>query len=202
MARLTRRTAIAGLGAAMLAPRGAFAAWPDRPIHLVHGFAPGGGAEVTARIVAEALAPRLGQPVLVEARSGAGTTLAAAAVARAAPDGHTLMLIGSAFAAAGAMYKKLSYRPIEDFSAISLLCEFPLLIVTYADHEMRSLADLVKLSRSRDLPLLYGTVGQGSTQHLLIELFARSAKIRLQHVPFREARRHSPTCSASASTSC
>jgi tripartite-type tricarboxylate transporter receptor subunit TctC len=185
MNHLTRRTTLAGLGALLLAPRMARAAWPDRPISLVHGFAPGGGADVTARIIAEALAARIGQPVLVESRAGAGSTLAAAQVARAAPDGYTLMLIGSAYAAAGAMYRKLSYRPVEDFSAIGLLCEFPYLIVTYADHEMRSFADLLKLARARDTPLSYGTNGQGSTQHLLIELFARMAKVKLQHVPYR-----------------
>jgi len=185
MIEVTRRSAIAGLAATMLTPSKAFAAWPDRPIHLVHGFAAGGGADVTARILAEALTPRLGQPVVVESRAGAGSTVASAAVARAAPDGQTLLLVGSAFAATGAMYRKLSYRPVEDFSAISQLCEFPYLVVTYPDHEMRTLADLVRLARSREQPLLYGTNGQGSTQHLLIELFARSAKIRLQHVAYR-----------------
>ena len=185
MVEVTRRSVTVGLAAAMLAPRGAFAAWPDRPIHLVHGFAPGGGADVTARVVAEALAPRLGQPVVVESRAGAGSTLAAAAVARAAPDGKTLLLVGSAFAATAAMYRKLSYRPLEDFSAIGQLCEFPYLVVTHADHELRTLAELVRRARSREQPLLYGTNGQGSTQHLLIELFARLAKIRLQHVPYR-----------------
>ena len=83
------------------------------------------------------------------------------------------------------MYRKLSYRPVEDFSAIGQLCEFPYLLVTHADHELRTLAELVGLARSREQPLLYGTNGQGSTQHLLIELFARLAKIRLQHVPYR-----------------
>jgi tripartite-type tricarboxylate transporter receptor subunit TctC len=185
MGHWTRRATLAGLAAAVLVPRNAHAAWPDRPINLIHGFAPGGGADVTARIISEALASRLGQPVLVESKAGAGSTLAAAQVARAAPDGHTLMLIGSAYAAAGAMYRKLSYRPVEDFAAIGQLCEFPYLIVTHSDHAMRSFADLVSLARSRDTPLSYGTNGQGSTQHLLIELFARMAKVKLQHVPYR-----------------
>ncbi len=95
------------------------------------------------------------------------------------------MMIGSAYAAAAAMYKKLPYRPIEDFVAIGMLCEFPYLIVTHAEHEIRSFADLVRLARSRETPLSYGTNGQGSTQHLLIELLARQAKVKLQHVPYR-----------------
>lgn len=186
MGNLTRRTTLAGLAAAtMLGARRAHAAFPERPINLLHGFAPGGGADVTARIIGEALAARLGQPVLVESKAGAGSTLAAAQVARAAPDGHTINFVGSAFAAAGAMYRKLPYRPVEDFTAVGLLCEFPYLIVTHADHPVRSIADLVSAARSRDTPLSYGTNGQGSTQHLLIELFARMAKIKLQHVPYR-----------------
>ena len=136
----TRRATLAGLAAAMLAPRGAHAGFPERPINLVHGFAPGGGADVTCRVIGEALAQRLGQPVLVESKAGAGSTLASAQVARAAPDGHTINLVGSAFAAAGAMYRKLPYRPVEDFTAISLLCEFPYLIVTHPDHPVHSLS--------------------------------------------------------------
>jgi tripartite-type tricarboxylate transporter receptor subunit TctC len=181
----TRRAALAGLGAVILAPHVARAAWPDRAISMVHGFAPGGGADVTARILGEALAQKLGQPVLVESKPGAGSTLAAAQVARAAPDGHTIMLIGSAYAAAGAMYRKLPYRPVDDFAAIGQLCEFPYLIVTHSDHDIGSFADLVKAARTRDTRLSYGTNGKGSTQHLLIELLARQARIKLQHVPYR-----------------
>ena len=95
MNALTRRATLTGLGSVILAPHVARAAWPDRPISLVHGFAPGGGADVTARIIGEALAQKLGQPLLVESKPGAGSTLAAAQVARAAPDGQTIMLVGS-----------------------------------------------------------------------------------------------------------
>jgi tripartite-type tricarboxylate transporter receptor subunit TctC len=183
--RLTRRATLAGLAAAALSPRIARASWPDRPITLLHGFAPGGGADVTARIIGEALAQRLGQPVLVESKAGAGSTLASAQVARAAADGYTINLVGSAFAAAAALYRKLPYRAVDDFSAIGLLCEFPYLIVTHSDHPVRSIAELVQTARTRDVPLSYGTNGQGSTQHLLIELLARQAKVKLQHVPYR-----------------
>lgn len=185
MRPLTRRAAVLGLTAAVTTPRLARAAWPDRPITLIHGFAPGGGADIAARLIAEPLARRLGQPVVVEAKPGAGSTLASALVARAAPDGHTLNMVGSAFAAAAAMYKKLPYRAVEDFTAIGTICEFPYLLVTYADHDIRNVADIAKLARTREAPLLYGTNGQGSTQHLLVELYARALSIKLQHVPFR-----------------
>lgn len=181
----TRRAVLSGLAGTIATSGAASANWPVRPVSIVHGFAPGGGADVTARIVGEALAARLGQPMLVESKAGAGSTLAAAQVARAAPDGHTLMMIGSAYAAAGAMYRKLPYRPIEDFSAIGMLCEFPYLIVTNTEHEIRSFPDLLALARSRQTPLSYGTNGQGSTQHLLIELLARQAAVKLHHVPYR-----------------
>jgi len=183
--KLTRRSALAGLAAVFAAPRPSYATWPDRPITLVHGFAPGGGADITARLIAEPLAKRLGQSVLVESKAGAGSTLAAAQVARAAPDGHTLHMIGSAFAAAAAMYKKLPYRAVEDFTAIGRICEFPYLLVTHAGHPIQTMTELVNTARSRSAPLLYGTNGQGSTQHLLIELYARTMKIKLQHVPYR-----------------
>ena len=185
MGRATRRTVVAGIAAAIAAPRLSYAAWPDRAIVLVHGFAPGGGADVTARIVAEALSRRVGQQVLVESKPGAGSTVASAHVARAAPDGHTLTMIGSAFAASAAMYQKLSYSAVEDFTAIGKICEFPYLLVTHSEHPIRNIGDLVNVARSRNTPLLYGTNGQGSTQHLLVELFARMANIKLQHVPYR-----------------
>lgn len=185
MGKLTRRSVLAGLAGTIAAPCRSYADWPARPITLVHGFAPGGGADVTARLIAEPLARRIGQSVLVESKPGAGSTLAAAQVARAAPDGYTLHMIGSAFAAAAAMYKKLPYRAVEDFSVIGRICEFPYLLVTYADHTIGNMADLVNTARSRNEPLLYGTNGQGSTQHLLIELYAHTLKIKLQHVPYR-----------------
>lgn len=186
MSKATRRAVLAGIAAVIAAPGRSYAAWPDQAITLVHGFAPGGGADVTARIIGEALSQRVGQPVLVESKAGAGSTIASAQVARAAPDGHTLMMVGSAFATSAAMYKTLSYRAVEDFTMIGKISEFPYLLVTYSDHPVRNIADLVSTARARTAaPLLYGTNGQGSTQHLLIELFARMANVKLQHVPFR-----------------
>ena len=185
VASITRRSALAGLAGTLVAPSLCRADWPSRPVTIVHGFAAGGGADVTARIIADPLAKRLGQAVLIESKAGAGSTLASAQVARATPDGHTLLLIGSAFSAAAAMYKQLPYRPVDDFAAISRICEFPYLLVTHAEHPIRNIGELVTAARSRREPLLYGTNGQGSTQHLLMELYARRMKINLQHVPYR-----------------
>jgi tripartite-type tricarboxylate transporter receptor subunit TctC len=159
--------------------------WPDRPITVVHGFPPGGPTDLVARIVADSLTRRLGQRVLVEGKPGASGTMAAAQVARAAPDGYTLFALPSGHAFAAATYKSLPYRTIDDFSMISMFTEYPYLMATYAEHSMRTVADLIRLARSRSTPLLYGTPGNGSGPQLAIELLAKEANIKLQHVPYR-----------------
>src|SRR5258708_26027224 len=159
--------------------------WPDRPITMLHGFPPGGPTDLVARIVADGLTRRLGQRVVIESKPGASGTTAAAQVARAAPDGYTLFAIPSGHAFAAATYKTLPYRTIDDFSTISMFTEYPYLLATYADHSIRTVADLIDLARSRSTPLLYGTPGSGSGPQLAIELFAKETKIKLQHVPYR-----------------
>jgi tripartite-type tricarboxylate transporter receptor subunit TctC len=183
---LTRRTVIAGsLATLAAAPARANPDWPDRPITIVHGFPPGGPTDLVARIVADSLTRRLGQRVLVEGKPGASGTMAAAQVARAAPDGYTLFALPSGHAFAAATYKSLPYRTIDDFSMITMFTEYPYLMATYAEHSIRTVADLIGLARSRSTPLLYGTPGNGSGPQLAIELFAKEAKIKLQHVPYR-----------------
>jgi tripartite-type tricarboxylate transporter receptor subunit TctC len=185
MTALTRRTLLAGLSATALAPRRAFAAWPERNITMIHGLAPGGGVDVTARIVAEGLSRRLGQQVVVESKTGAGGTIAAAQIARATPDGYTLGFVPSSHAISAAMYKALPYNPVDDFTFIGQAIEFPFVVVTHAEHPIRTMPDLIKAARSSATPLLCGTPGQGSSQHLLIEHISRLAGIRIQPVPFR-----------------
>ena len=186
MTALTRRAAIAGgLGTFTLAVARANPDWPDRPITMVHGFPAGGPTDLVARIVADGLTRRLGQRVVVEGKPGASGTTAAAQVARAAPDGYTLFAIPSGHTFAAATFKALPYRTIDDFAMISMFTEYPYLMVTHADHAIRTVADLINLARSASTPLLYGTPGNGSGPHLAVELLAREAKIRLQHVPYR-----------------
>jgi tripartite-type tricarboxylate transporter receptor subunit TctC len=184
--KLTRRSVIAGtLATLATVPAHANPDWPDRPITVVHGFPPGGPTDLVARIVADSLTRRLGQRVLVEGKPGASGTMAAAQVARAAPDGYTLFALPSGHAFAAATYKSLPYRTIDDFSMISMFTEYPYLMATYAEHSMRTVADLIRLARSRSTPLLYGTPGNGSGPQLAIELLAKEANIKLQHVPYR-----------------
>jgi tripartite-type tricarboxylate transporter receptor subunit TctC len=184
MAILTRRSVLAGLSALGAMPAAAQTGWPNRPITLVHGLPPGGSVDGIARIIADGLSTRLGQQVVVDARPGAGATLAAGQVARAAPDGYTLLGIPSGHAVSAAMYKKLAYRPVEDFTFISTVTEYPFVLVTHAEHGIRTFADLVAAGRSRKEPLLYGGPN-GTLQHLSVELFARTANIRVQLVPYR-----------------
>ena len=152
---------------------------------MLHGFAPGGGADANARIAAEGLGKVLGQTVLVESKSGAGTTLASAQLVRAAPDGYTIALVATSYCASAAFYKKLPYRPIEDISAIGLLSEAPYVIATYAEHPARSLPQMLDMARKPDRSISYGTPGVGSGNHLATELLAQLAGVKLTHVPFR-----------------
>ncbi len=174
MTDLTRRAAIAGGLASLLnLPARSETVWPGKPITLVNGYAPGGPTDMVARIVAEGLSRRLGQQVVVDPRSGASGTIAAAQVARAAPDGYTLIAIPGGHA----------YRAVEDFSMVSLTAEYPFVFVTNVNHPMRSVADLINAARKR--PLLYGTPGIGTVHHLSVELLAKMANVEFQHIPYR-----------------
>ena len=185
MTKLTRRTVVAGLSAFAAMPAWAEAGWPSRPITLVHGFPPGGPVDTLARILAEPLSRQLGQTVVIEAKPGATGTTAAGLVARAKADGNTLLAMPGTFTASAAMFRALPYNPTADFTFISTTAESPLVLVTYPDNEIQTLADIVRIARSREAPLQYGTAGIGSIQHLSMELFAKKANIRLQHIPYR-----------------
>jgi tripartite-type tricarboxylate transporter receptor subunit TctC len=185
MTRISRRTVLAGLSASVAMPALAKRAWPERPITLIHGFPPGGPVDVLSRILAEPLGRQLGQPVIVEPKPGATGTAAAGFVARAAPDGYTLMAVPGTFTGTAAMFRTLPYDPIEHFTFISSTAEYPLVLVTHPDSEIRTLMDVVRIARSRATPLLYGTAGNGSIMHLSMELFAQKAGIRLQHIPYK-----------------
>src|SRR5262245_50155230 len=163
-------------------PARAEAAWPERGITLVHGFGGGGNIDTISRIVAERLSVRLGQPVVVEARAGAGGRIAAAQVARTAADGYTLIVLPGGHAVTAAMHEKLAYDTLEDFSFISLLTQVPLILAIYPDHPVKSVADLTKTPASSPNSMFYGSPGAGTTQHLAGALFAAMAKVILQHV--------------------
>jgi tripartite-type tricarboxylate transporter receptor subunit TctC len=183
--RISRRAALAGLSALGVAPALAQSAKPEGTITINHGFTPGGNVDLTARLIAERLAARLGQQVVVEPKPGAGGTTAAAAVSRAAPDGRTLFLVAGGHAVSAAIYNTLSYKPLEDFSWVSMLSDFPFVFVTYPDHPAKNLAEFIAMAKAQEGKLLCAHPGNGTGQHLALELFAATAGIKVQAVPYR-----------------
>jgi len=159
--------------------------YPNRNITLLHGFGAGGNADVFARIIAEGLSQRLGKPVIVEARPGAGGTLASDRVAKAAPDGYTLIVLTGGHSVSGALQKSLPYKPVDDFQMISTVGFFPFVIAVNANHKFRTLADLIAAAKQNPNSLTYSSVGVGTTQHLAGALLASMTGIEMVHVPYR-----------------
>lgn len=160
-------------------------AYPDHAIRLYQGFAPGGNADAIARAVGMEMGKALGQPVVVEAQSGAGGTIAATTVARAKPDGYTLLLATGGHAVAGALYSKLSYKSVDDFQMVSTITYFPFLVVVNANSKVQSLKEVFAMAQAAPGTVAYGTAGVGSTHHLAGELLAKLANLKLLHVPYR-----------------
>ena len=162
------------------------AGFPSKPITLSVGFAPGGGTDITARILARKLAEQLGQPVNVDNKPGAGGNLAAELAARGATDGHFIHLsaIGP-LSVAPHLSKKLGFDPRRDFAPLSMAVAFPNVLVVSAAQPFRTLDDYVKFSRSKPGAMAYGTSGIGSTGHLSGALFESVAKVDLTHVPYK-----------------
>ncbi len=185
MTALTRRALVGGLGGLAVTRARAQAGWPARTITIIHGFPPGGPSDVVARIIADGLSKALGQSVIVEARPGASGTTAAAQVARAAPDGYTLMVIPSGHPTTAVTFAKLPFRPVDDFTMITLASTYPYVMAVPSATGIKSAAELIDLGQTRATPLTYGTPGTGSGPHLAIELLALQTKINVQHIPFR-----------------
>ena len=183
----SRRTLLAAMGAlpaAALLPRAAFAAYPDRPVRLIVPFAAGGNADLVARLAGEGMAPSLGQPIVVETRAGAGGSLGAAVVASSQPDGYTL-LIGSngPLTVNPFVQAKLSYDPLKDFVAVGLANLAPHAIVLNNSVPAKTVAELIALSKQKQIAL--GTSGVGSASHMTLARFNAATGAKLVHVPYR-----------------
>jgi tripartite-type tricarboxylate transporter receptor subunit TctC len=159
--------------------------YPSRPVRIVVPFGPGGVADITARIVAERMSGPLGQPVLVENRPGAGGVAAATAVAQAAPDGHTLLLISNANAVSATLFRARTVDPVADFAPISTLGYFDLVLIARPGPERETLAGWLARARARPGKLNVATISPGSTQNLAAELLRMSAGIDVQIVPYK-----------------
>ena len=159
--------------------------YPDRAIKILQGFAPGGNADNIARSIGLEISKSMAQSVVVEAQTGAGGTIASASVARAKPDGYTLLLATGGHAVAGALYNSLPYKTVADYEMISTITYFPFLIVTSAESKFKSFTDLLDAARSSPSGLTYGSAGIGSTHHLAGELLGKMGHMNLVHIPYR-----------------
>ncbi|MDM7949800.1 tripartite tricarboxylate transporter substrate-binding protein [Hydrogenophaga sp.] len=185
----THRRALLALATATLLTLGlATSVWaqtyPTQPLRIVVPFGPGGVGDLTARAVAQALAEPLGQPVTVENRPGAGGVVAAEAVARAAPDGHTLFLMSNGSAVTASLFNRLPFDMVRDFIPVSTLGYFDIAVVTSSESTFKTLGDVVAYARANPGQLNLGSINIGSTQHLTAELFKSAAGIQAQVVPF------------------
>ena len=163
----------------------------------MHGFTPGANVDITARLVADGLSKRLGQPVVVESRLGAGGTVSAAAVARAAPDGNTLTILPSGHPVAAALYKQLSYNVVDDFTFISMLTENPFILVTYPDHPAKTVADVIKAAQADPGKLTYATPATAPACISHPSCSSPWPRRRSSTSRIAARRRRSPTCSPS-----
>ncbi|MFM6997415.1 MAG: tripartite tricarboxylate transporter substrate binding protein [Limnohabitans sp.] len=184
---MQRRHLMMTLAAATMAwPLHALAqSYPDRTIKVLQGFTPGGNADNIARTIGTEMSKTLGQNLVVEAQAGAGGTIASNTVAKARPDGYTLLLATGGHAVAGALYNNLPYRTVQDFEMVSTITYFPFLVVVPANSKYPNLAALLAAARANPKEVSYGTAGIGSTHHLAGELLASMSKTPLLHIPFR-----------------
>ena len=159
--------------------------YPSRPIKIIQGFAPGGNADSIARLLGAEMSKSLGQPVVVEARPGAGGNIAAEAVAKAPPDGYTLLLAVGGHSVSGALYQSLGYKSVESFEWISTATVFPFVLTVRSDAREQTLADLITAAHTRPDTVSYGSAGVGSTQHLIGALLASQSATKMLHVPYK-----------------
>jgi tripartite-type tricarboxylate transporter receptor subunit TctC len=160
-------------------------AWPGRSIKLLVGFAPGGSSDMVARLIATPLGERLGQPVVVENRAGAGGNIAAEAAAKAAPDGHTLVLLPSGHSSNAAMKKNLPFDAVNDFAWVSTVTTYPLTLSVRPDSPITSFKDFIARTKSEPQRYTYTSVGVGTAMHLFGEWLMAESGGAATHVPFR-----------------
>ena len=158
--------------------------YPDRPLRLVVPFPPGGGTDLIARLAARQLKQRLGQQVIVDNRGGAGGMIGIEGGVRANPDGYTLLFVSASYTALPALYK-LSFDPVKDVVPVSMMATGPSIVVIHPSVPVRNIRELISYARANPGTINYGSGGQGSHTHLIIELFKLMAGIEMTHVPYK-----------------
>jgi len=183
---ISRRRTLGATAALALMPRpGRAQAYPSKPVRLIVPYSAGGGADTTARLVAPRLQEALGQTVVVENKPGAGGMIGDEIVAKAAPDGHTLLIGAFAHAVNPSLFPRMPFRTPGDFAPVSLLVTVPELMVITPSHPAKTVAELVALAKAQPGKLSYASSGNGSAQHLAAELFKMRTGTDIQHVPYK-----------------
>ena len=160
--------------------------YPTRPVTLIAPWPPGGAVDTICRMLGQKLSERLGKTVLIENRPGAGSVIGVAALARAAPDGHTMVMGGSSsLATSVTIYKKLPFDPTKDFAPLAMIAHIPFVLVVNPSLPVRSVAELIALAKAKPGQLSYASGGPGSPHHLYTELFKTMAGIEMAHIPYK-----------------
>jgi tripartite-type tricarboxylate transporter receptor subunit TctC len=161
--------------------------YPERPLRFVIPFPPGGGADNLARIVVTAAHEKLGQPVVVDNRAGAGGNIAAEVVAKSAPDGYTLLQANVAHAISASLYRKLNYDLLRDFAPVTQLASIPFVLAVNPHLGVKSVTDVIALAKAKPDALAYASSGSGGPSHLAMELFKSMARVDIRHIPYKGA---------------
>jgi len=159
--------------------------YPTRPIRIVVPFGPGGFTDVAARILQKELAPALGQPIVIENKPGAGSTIGTTDIARAEPDGYNLLMISTTHVISPHLYKQVPYDPIKDFTPVMKLAEGPYVLVVHPSLGVKNVAELIALAKAKPNQIDYASSGNGSSQHLVGALFCTMTGVQLSHVPYK-----------------
>ena len=184
---LSRVAALALLGLGVALPTAPSLAQPivSKPLKFVVPFGPGGSGDTIARLIGQHLSERIGQPVVVENRMGAGGNIGADAVAKSDPDGTTLLMAANYLAIAPNLYKKMNYNPMKDLAPVTLIGSTPMVVVVNLGVPAKSIAELIALAKSKPGELAYATPGLGTSTHLACELLKQQTGIDIRHVPYR-----------------
>ncbi len=162
-------------------------AYPVRPVRIIVAFAPGGGPDLVARVIAQQLGPLWGQQIVVDNRAGAGGIVGTDLAAKAPADGYTWAMVSSSFVMTAGLHKSLPYNPVKDFAPVTLASLYPLILVAHSSARVSSVQELITLSRKQPGLLNYASSGNGTPSHLAAELFKSSTGVELTHIPYKSA---------------